>query len=219
MAFKHPVIESNLPSGLGLHQSEGGLSLGAWFLGPKGENEELLISLVLDAVRSHCQDRRKVFPEDPRWVTEETKNSPEYQQAVRLLRQELNGLLAKLDGSVPFFSYRYQGHMLWDVTLPGVVGYFAAMLYNQNNVAAEASPLTTWLELEVGRDLCRMLGFDPERPGVTSPVTGRSRTSKRSGPRGTSSTFLMPYSKRRVPSKSCDRREILRSPTPVRPTA
>ncbi len=33
--------------------------------------------------------------------------------------------------------------MLWDTTLPAVVGYLAAMLANQNNVAAEASPVTT----------------------------------------------------------------------------
>jgi glutamate/tyrosine decarboxylase-like PLP-dependent enzyme len=49
--------------------------------------------------------------------------------------------------------------MLWDVTLPAVLGYLAAILYNQNNVAAEASPVTTLLEMEVGRDLCTMLGY------------------------------------------------------------
>ena len=49
--------------------------------------------------------------------------------------------------------------MLWDVTLPAVLGYLAAILYNQNNVAAEASPVTTLLEMEVGRDLCAMLGY------------------------------------------------------------
>jgi hypothetical protein len=29
------------------------------------------------------------------------------------------------------------------MTIPGLAGYVAAMLYNQNNVAAEASPVTT----------------------------------------------------------------------------
>ena len=33
------------------------------------------------------------------------------------------------------------------------------MLYNPNNVAVEASPVTTKLEMEVGKDLCRMLGY------------------------------------------------------------
>lgn len=161
MSKKDIVSLTEPPSDLGLEPETGSESLGAWFLGPKGENESLLLDLVARAVRSHCQDRRKVYPEDPLWVTERVKSTPEYQTAVRLLRQEFNGLLAKLDGSVPFFSYRYQGHMLWDVTLPALVGYLAALLYNQNNVAAEASPITTWLEMEVGDDLCRMLGFDP----------------------------------------------------------
>ena len=49
--------------------------------------------------------------------------------------------------------------MLWDVTIPSVAGYLAAILYNQNNVAAEASPVTTMMEIAVGDDLCRMLGF------------------------------------------------------------
>jgi hypothetical protein len=50
--------------------------------------------------------------------------------------------------------------MYWDLTLPGTVGYFAAMLYNQNNVAAEASPVTTVMEYIVGQELCKMLGFE-----------------------------------------------------------
>ena len=50
--------------------------------------------------------------------------------------------------------------MLWDLALPGLVGLVAGLLYNQNNVAAEASPVTTRLEIEAGLDLCRMLGFE-----------------------------------------------------------
>lgn len=33
------------------------------------------------------------------------------------------------------------------------------MMYNPNNVATEASPLTTEKEREVGMDLCYMLGY------------------------------------------------------------
>ncbi len=39
--------------------------------------------------------------------------------------------------------------MLWDTTLPSNVGYIAAMLYNQNNVASMASGVTLQLEREV----------------------------------------------------------------------
>jgi hypothetical protein len=75
------------------------------------------------------------------------------------LRDEQRQLLALLKRSVPFFSMRYQGHMNWDLTLPGMLGYFSAMLYNPNNVALEGSTATTLIELVVGDDLCRMLGY------------------------------------------------------------
>jgi hypothetical protein len=64
---------------------------------------------------------------------------------------------------VPFFSPRYIGHMSSDLTMASMVGYFATMLYNPNNVAAEASPVTTRMELEVAEQLARMIGYDPAR--------------------------------------------------------
>ena len=88
------------------------------------------------------------------------------------MKSEYSKLLENLKGSVPFFSYRYQAHMNWDLTIPGMLGYFSAMLYNQNNVAAEASPVTSHLEALVGDDLCKMLGFhipDPERKDAIRP--------------------------------------------------
>jgi len=130
-----------------------------WFLGPKAENEKLLIELIVDAIREHCRYRRNFHPEDPEGISEEEKRSEAYKYAVKTLRGYTGQLLEKLQLSAPFFSMRYQSHMLWDQVLPAMVGYFAAMLYNQNNVAAEASPITTLLEIEVGDDLCRMLGY------------------------------------------------------------
>ena len=80
-------------------------------------------------------------------------------------------MLAELKKSAPFSSMRYQGHMCWDQTLPGMVGYVAAMLYNQNNVALEASPITTVLEVEASRDLCRMLGYRQTTPQAWGHLT------------------------------------------------
>lgn len=134
-------------------------SLATWFMGPKAENAELLLRLAGRAVQAQVADRRAYVPSDPPWVTDAIKHSPAYVAGVEALEAGLDELVSRLCGSVPFFSYRYQAHMLWDTTLPAVLGYLAAVLYNQNNVAAEASPVTTALELEVGRDLCAMLGY------------------------------------------------------------
>ncbi|NLE88702.1 MAG: decarboxylase [Myxococcales bacterium] len=152
---KHEVLRKKLHL-----RGHGSASLGAWFLGPKGENGDLLKDLVNHAIDVHVRDRGlRTYPEDPEWLTPARRHSRAYRQAEKHLRAELQNLVEALDGSVPFFSYRYQAHMLWDCTLPALVGYFAAMLYNQNNVAAEASPVTTHLERVVGDDLCGMIGY------------------------------------------------------------
>ena len=138
---------------------EGTDALTTWFLGPKGENGALLQELVSAALAAHLGFRRDVYPADPAFITPAMQQQPTYTEAVTAMRRDHAALLAALQESGAFFSMRSQGHMLWDVTIPGLAGYFAAMLYNQNNVAAEASPVTTMMELAVGDDLCRMLGF------------------------------------------------------------
>ena len=143
-----------------------------WFLGPRAENAGILVELIVASISSHAEARRAFHPEDPTHVTPKVRASPEYAAGIERLRRETHNLLDKLRLSAPFASMRYQGHMLWDVALPATIGQFAAGLYNQNNVAAEASPVTTRLEVEVGNDLCRMLGYttvdDPtSTPGQT----------------------------------------------------
>ena len=44
--------------------------------------------------------------------------------------------------------------------MPANLGYMSAMLFNQNNCASELSPITSKFEVEVGTDLCVMLGYD-----------------------------------------------------------
>jgi glutamate/tyrosine decarboxylase-like PLP-dependent enzyme len=157
---------------LRLDVASGAESLATWFLGPKAENGDLLRQLLDRAVQGQIADRRAYQPKDPAWVTEDIKQSPAYKDGVAALEAALAGLVRRLQGSVPFYSYRYQAHMLWDTTLPAVVGYLAAMLANQNNVAAEASPVTTALEMAVGRDLCTMLGYTVPPPGANGDTSG-----------------------------------------------
>ncbi|MEE4117967.1 MAG: pyridoxal-dependent decarboxylase [Paracoccaceae bacterium] len=157
-AFRHQETSAER---LALSNKPGTDSLAGWFLGPLGENEDVLKGMVAKAVEAHVRARREYGAQfgDPPYVTEARKASPAYKATLAALEDNLAQMLGWLHGSIPLSSYRNQSHMYWDITLPGAIGYFAAMLYNQNNVAAEASPVTTLLEIEVGNDLCEMLGY------------------------------------------------------------
>ncbi|HET8650248.1 MAG TPA: hypothetical protein VFL95_09420, partial [Gemmatimonadales bacterium] len=135
-------------------------ALRSWFLGPRAENAALLERLVTEAIRDHIFWRRNFHPEDGITIREADKRQPGFEHAVDTLTQELMGLLAALKRDIPFFSGRYQGHMLYEPTLAAQVGYIAALLYNPNNIGAEAAPVTTALELEVAAALARMIGYD-----------------------------------------------------------
>jgi glutamate/tyrosine decarboxylase-like PLP-dependent enzyme len=142
-------------------------SLEAWFLGQKAENADEFERLIVEAIRDQAFWRRNFYPSDPTQITESIKRSPEYASGIDTLRDSYRSLLAFLKKSVPFFSMRYQGHMNCDTTLPALLGYFATMLYNPNNVAFQASTATTLLEMWVGDDLCRMLGYAiPDEAGI-----------------------------------------------------
>jgi len=136
-------------------------ALRSWFLGPRAENADLFERLITEALRDHVFWRRNYHPEDGFNIRETDKRSAGYEAAVATLTQELLGLLAELKRDVPFFSGRYKGHMAYQQTIASQIGYFAAMLYNPNNVSPEAAPVTTRLEHDVAGQLATMIGYDP----------------------------------------------------------
>jgi glutamate/tyrosine decarboxylase-like PLP-dependent enzyme len=167
-----------------LLQGSSGESLEALFLGAKGENALYMTEMMLMAIEGNVDFRKKYFPSDPSYIDDAVKNTQAFKETLDLVRLEYAALVEKLQMSGAFYSMRSIGHMLWDSSMPGILGYFAALLYNQNNVAVEASPMTTWLEMQVGNELCKMLGFKvkpipnplkppPKLPPSTkAPITG-----------------------------------------------
>ncbi|MBS1766749.1 MAG: hypothetical protein JST05_05015 [Acidobacteria bacterium] len=135
----------------------------AVFLGPQGQNADLLERLTLDGLRDHVHWRRGFHPEDPDAVDPFRQLEPAHLQTRARFETYHRRLLARLKGSIPSHSPRYLAHMMGDTLLPAQVGYAAAMLYNPNNVATEGSPVTTELEREVAADLAGLLGFDPAK--------------------------------------------------------
>lgn len=131
--------------------------LGAWFLGPKAENASLEEEMILHILRDYFYWRRNYYPSDEITITQHMRR--EAADFTDALFQQLSEMLARLRRHFPFYSPRYIAHMLSDQTIPSVLGYFAGMLYNPNNVTPEAAPVTVEWELEVAADILKMLGY------------------------------------------------------------
>lgn len=136
----------------------------AAFLGPKAENADLLERLLAEVLHDHAFWRRNFHPADARLITERLKRSEPFEQAETRLRDELFQILAELKRGAPLYSPRQLGHMVSDPSLPALVGYFAGLLYNQNNVVAEAAPETVRKEGAYVAALARMVGYPPLLP-------------------------------------------------------
>jgi len=133
----------------------------ALFLGPKGENSEFLRSWFTSVVSQQKAAREAYFPEDQVSITTSVQESATFIDMTETISANLTELLTVLgEKSIPFYSPRYSGHMCVDQNLPAILGYLSTMFYNPNNVAFEASPLTTLIEVEVGLQLCEMMGYN-----------------------------------------------------------
>ena len=141
-------------------------TLAACFLGPYGENDALLEKLVVEFLRDHVYWRRNFHPEDPPAIATAAAQHPDYLAFEARMRRELHQLSAALKRSVPFHSPRYIGHMASDLLLPGLAAQMLTLPYNPNNVSEDAAPVTVDLEVQVGLQFARLLGYphDPARP-------------------------------------------------------
>jgi glutamate/tyrosine decarboxylase-like PLP-dependent enzyme len=141
-------------------------AIDACFLGPYGENDDLLERLMVEFLRDHVYWRRNFHPEDPPAIATTTARHPDYLAFEARMRRELHQLSAALKKSVPFHSPRYLGHMVSDLLLPGLAAQMLALPYNPNNVSEDAAPVTVDMEVQVGLQLARMLGYphDPAQP-------------------------------------------------------
>src|SRR3569833_3132861 len=123
--------------------------LSSLFLGAYGENTDLLEKVLLELLRDHVFWRRNFHPDDEPGITTLAQHQPDYLRSVAQMKQELHRLTARLKHSVPFFHPRYIGRMSSDLLLPGLIAQLVATLYNPNDIAQEAAPVTVDMELDV----------------------------------------------------------------------
>ncbi|USG64600.1 pyridoxal-dependent decarboxylase [Brevibacillus ruminantium] len=77
-------------------------------------------------------------------------------------QQKFEEFCQRISKSVDFASPRYLAHQVSVPTDVGLLGFFIASLYNQNQHAYEASPVTTEMELESIRELLDLFEFPEE---------------------------------------------------------
>ncbi|KAF3179710.1 hypothetical protein TWF106_001771 [Orbilia oligospora] len=149
------------------HQVEDGQAgdhhpvVASWFLGPRAENFKYMAQSFLQILHDQKEARHSLFPNDPAFITPEIQSDERFQASIEYLNNRLHLLSEKLSTNcIPFWSPRFNGHMNMDTTMPALLGYLTAMLYNPNNLAIEGSPLTTMLEIVVGKQLSEMLGYN-----------------------------------------------------------
>lgn len=131
----------------------------AWFLGPKAEHSDTWEKMLVDIFRDYVHWRRNYYPEDNVVINSRMRRRHELMSDS--LRDELTRILALFKSQNPIYSPRYIAHMVSEQTMPSVLGYFAGMLYNANNISGESSPIGFPLEIEVGKIVADMLGFNP----------------------------------------------------------
>lgn len=146
---KSPVLEEESKS-----------PVSAFFLGPHAENFEVLSKLINEIMLDYTYWRRNYFSTDP--IVKDYNNIQNSSLWYDNLDIELRRTLNNLKAHYPFYSPRYMAHMLSEQTIPSIVGYFAGMLYNPNNVTDEAAPVTVDIEIEFGKMICEMLGYQRE---------------------------------------------------------
>jgi len=137
-------------------------AMAAYFLGPKAEHASMWEETFQSIFQDYVHWRRNYFPEDPMLISR-SKRREEHEVWFDTFNSELHKVLNQLKGHYPFYSPRYLAHMLSEQTFPSVAGYFAGMLYNPNNVTDEAAPITVQLEIEVGKMIAEMLGYNKEK--------------------------------------------------------
>ncbi|KAK7992840.1 pyridoxal-dependent decarboxylase domain protein [Apiospora saccharicola] len=153
------------------HEDKSHQVISSYFIGPQAENLGYFkenIHAILDELE---KARHAYFPEDGRFISHKTQQTEAFIRSKDKLKnavRKVSNIIAR--ASIPFWSPRYQAHMCTDMSMASLLGYFMTMLYNPNNVAIEASPVSTVAEIEVGEQLCELFGYNTQEDNPEAPT-------------------------------------------------
>ncbi|KAI1080419.1 pyridoxal phosphate-dependent transferase [Whalleya microplaca] len=174
-------MESKNASGntISTHEDVSHQVISSYFIGPQAENLSYFkenIGIILEELQAA---RENYFKEDGKFIDEKMQQTPGFKCSMEKLKKAVrkaSNILGK--SSIPFWSPRYEAHMCTDMSMASLLGYFMTMLYNPNNVAIEASPLSTVAEIEVGEQLCELFGYNTDPDNLESQADRVARNLK-----------------------------------------
>ncbi|KAK7932402.1 pyridoxal-dependent decarboxylase conserved domain protein [Apiospora marii] len=158
--------ENNVYHTTASHEDKSHQVISSYFIGPQAENLGYFkenIHAILDELE---KARHAYFPEDGRFISHRTQQTEGFIRSKDKLKnavRKVSNIIAR--ASIPFWSPRYQAHIM-----ASLLGYFMTMLYNPNNVAIEASPVSTVAEIEVGEQLCELFGYNTQEDNPEAPT-------------------------------------------------
>lgn len=94
-----------------------------WFLGPRAENFDVLKQFFNDALQDQVEARKKYSANDGLSITAEIQAMPVFQNQIMKLQDRMKAISSVLSKySVPFWSPRYNAHMLMENSFPAIIG-------------------------------------------------------------------------------------------------
>lgn len=135
------------------------IAIKSLFLGPRSENHEMVTASFLDILNQWVRWRRSKFEDDGAVISYDDQQTDEFIYLKELTAKELKSLSKKFRDETPTYSPRYIGHMISELSLPGLLGHFACLLHNPNNTSKEVAKISSVIEEEAISLLGEMVGY------------------------------------------------------------
>ncbi|RLA02800.1 MAG: pyridoxal-dependent decarboxylase [Gammaproteobacteria bacterium] len=131
-------------------------------MGNYDKNDDLFETLLVGLMEDHIAWRQINYPQNTPAPQKEKSLNIEFAQAVDHMKRHISQLISELKVSSSTNLPGYFGHMGSDLLLPGLIAQLLTTLYNPNNVTGNVKPITVDMELQAGRQIARMLGYNTD---------------------------------------------------------
>ncbi len=139
------------------------IGLKSFFLGPQSENA-LWVQTQIQQIFSHWFEyRRALFPQDGHAISYQDQQNPSFIATREAMGKEINNLIAAFEEEAPKFTPRYIGHMISEISLPGLFGHILTLLHNPNNASPEVAIVGRKMERKAVSELLTMIGIPSDK--------------------------------------------------------